>query len=159
MVRDVLLRELDAGGNAVKSLGTPAAPKDATFTDNTTVPKAAAGSGSPGTSLLAAPADHVHPSPAPMRVAASGTTTIAANSRVTLATITRTGKEVFTTGGFGYVRDDVAGVTWENEVNGADHIALYHERTGKPNELQFRAQNASGAARTIDWATVALSLP
>ena len=45
----------------------------------------------------------------------------------------------------------------ENEVNGADHIATYHERTAQTDELNFRAVNASGTARTIDWATVAVA--
>ena len=44
----------------ISNLGTPTAAGDATKTDNTTVPLANAGTGSPGTSLLAAPVDHVH---------------------------------------------------------------------------------------------------
>lgn len=154
--RDVLRRPLDADGHPVSALGAPAAPRDATFTDNTSVPKPAAGVGAPGASLLAAPADHVHPAPTPMRIVAKGTTTVAAGARVTLATFKRAPGELFTPGGFAFVKDDVAGVTWENEVDGATHIATYHERTANPNELAFRAMNGSGTARVIEWATVAL---
>jgi hypothetical protein len=63
MAKDVALRDLDQAGFRISNLGTPTAAGDATKTDNTAVPKAAAGAGAPGTSLLAAPADHVHPAP------------------------------------------------------------------------------------------------
>lgn len=157
MAEDVLQRPLDAANNRVRRLGTPTAARDATFTDNASTPKPDAAVGAAGASLLAAPADHVHPSPAPMRIAARGTTTVAAGARVTLATFKRAAGELFTPGGFAFVKDDVAGVTWENEVDGANHLATYHERTATLNELAFRAMNASGTARTIEWATVALS--
>jgi hypothetical protein len=62
MARDVALRELDQAGFRIVNLGTPTAANDATKTDNTTIPRASTGTGAPGTSLLAAPADHVHPS-------------------------------------------------------------------------------------------------
>jgi hypothetical protein len=61
MARDIAQRELDQAGFKIGNLGTPISPGDATKTDNTSMPKPAAGSGSPGTSFLAAPADHVHP--------------------------------------------------------------------------------------------------
>src|SRR5512142_3043622 len=61
MARDVALRELDQAGFRISNLGNPAAPGDATKTDNATVPRRNAGAGAAGTSLLAAPADHVHP--------------------------------------------------------------------------------------------------
>src|SRR5215471_6886000 len=64
MSKDVAQRELDQAGFKVSNLGNPTAAGDATKTDNTTVPHAASGTGSPGTSLLAAPADHVHPAAA-----------------------------------------------------------------------------------------------
>jgi|SRR5579871_123694 len=64
MAKDVAQRELDQAGFRISNLGTPTAADDATKTDNTSVPKPASGTGSPGTSLLAAPADHVHPAPA-----------------------------------------------------------------------------------------------
>jgi hypothetical protein len=64
MARDVAERELDQAGFRILNLGNPASAGDATKTDNTTVPQAASGAGSPGASLLAAPADHVHPAPA-----------------------------------------------------------------------------------------------
>jgi hypothetical protein len=157
MSRDVQERPLDANGHAVRNLGAPTAAKDATFTDNETVPSAIGRTASAGTSLLAAPADHAHDHPAPTRVAAAGKTVLAPGARVTLATIKREPQELFPPGGYVFVRDDVNGVTWENEVNGADHIATYHERTGTPNELRFRALNASDKARTVEWATVALA--
>lgn len=159
MIRDVLQRPADASGNQIKNLGTPNDPGDATFTDNATPPVAAAAKAAPGVSRLAAAADHVHPDPAPTRVAASGVTTIAAGARVTLAKFKRAAGEVFPPGGYVFVRDDKEGVTWENEVTGADNIATYHERTAVKDELRFRGFNASAEARTIEWATVALTPP
>ena len=64
MSKDVAQRELDQANFKISNLGTPTAAGDATKTDNTTVPLANSGTGSPGTSLLAAPVDHVHPSAA-----------------------------------------------------------------------------------------------
>ena len=64
MSKDVAQRELDQAGFKISNLGNPTAAGDATKTDNTTVPLAGSGAGSPGTSLLAAPADHVHPAAA-----------------------------------------------------------------------------------------------
>jgi hypothetical protein len=61
MARDVAQRELDQAGFRISNLGTPTAAGDATRTDNATVPRASAGGGAAGASLLAAPADHVHP--------------------------------------------------------------------------------------------------
>src|SRR5215471_8034234 len=61
MSKDVAQRELDQAGFRISNLGNPAAAGDATKTDNSTVPRANTGGGSPGTSLLAAPADHIHP--------------------------------------------------------------------------------------------------
>jgi hypothetical protein len=159
MIRDVLQHAVDAANNPVKNLGRPIDPGDATFTDNVTPPSPTGPSPSPGASRLAAPADHVHGDPAPMRVAASGIATIAAGARVTLGKFTRTAGEMFPPGGFVFVKDDKDGVTWENEVTGADHIATYHERTGTRDELRFRGFNGSDKSRTIEWAAVALALP
>ena len=64
MSKDVAQRELDQAGFKISNLGNPTAAGDATKTDNTTIPLANAGTGSPGTSLLAAPVDHVHPAAA-----------------------------------------------------------------------------------------------
>jgi hypothetical protein len=64
MSKDVAQRELDQANLKISNLGTPTAAGDATKTDNTTVPLANSGTGSPGTSLLAAPVDHVHPAAA-----------------------------------------------------------------------------------------------
>jgi hypothetical protein len=61
MAKDIAVRELDQAGFKISNLGTPTAAGDATKTDNSTTPLPNAGSGSPGMSLLAAPADHVHP--------------------------------------------------------------------------------------------------
>jgi hypothetical protein len=61
MSKDVAQRELDQAGFRISNLGTPTAAGDATKTDNASAPLANAGAGSPGSSLLAAPADHVHP--------------------------------------------------------------------------------------------------
>ena len=64
MSKDVAQRELDQAGFKISNLGNPTAAGDATKTDNTAVPLANSGSGSPGSSFLAAPADHVHPAAA-----------------------------------------------------------------------------------------------
>lgn len=157
--RDVCQRPVDAGGFVVSNLGEPQARGDATFTDIASAPRAIARAAAPGKSLLAAPADHEHASPAPLRIAASGKTTVAAGARVTLATIKRDGKELFAPGGYVYIKDDRDGATWESEVNGASHIATYHERTGIEDEVRFCAVNASPSAHTIEWATLALAMP
>ncbi|HVT61988.1 MAG TPA: hypothetical protein VHD33_00670 [Legionellaceae bacterium] len=57
---DVLQRLLDANGNRIANIGAPTTANDATHTDNTTNPSNPAAAASAGTSLLAAPADHVH---------------------------------------------------------------------------------------------------
>lgn len=61
MAKDVAQRELDQSGFRISHLGDPAAAGDATKTDNATIPRPDSGAGAPGASLLAAPADHVHP--------------------------------------------------------------------------------------------------
>jgi hypothetical protein len=61
MAKDVAARDLDQAGHRISNLGDPTDPADATRVDTKSTPKAAAGSGAPGTSLLAAAADHVHP--------------------------------------------------------------------------------------------------
>ena len=61
MSQDVAQRDLDLSGFRVLKVGDPQAPGDATRTDNTTVPQPNAITGLAGQSLLAAPADHVHP--------------------------------------------------------------------------------------------------
>jgi hypothetical protein len=63
MARDVARRQLNQGGFRITNLGDPQAPADATRTDNRTPPNQTSGSGAPGNSLLASPADHVHPMP------------------------------------------------------------------------------------------------
>ena len=61
MSRDVAQRDLDQSGFRISNLGAPQAAGDATATDNKSLPLPDSASGSPGASLLAAPADHVHP--------------------------------------------------------------------------------------------------
>jgi len=61
MANDVAQRNLDQNGHLISNLGDPHAAGDATKTDNATVPLANATVGFAGQSLLAAPADHVHP--------------------------------------------------------------------------------------------------
>jgi len=61
MAKDVAQRDIDQSGFRISNLGDPNAPGDATKTDNATVPQANATVGFAGQSLLAAPADHVHP--------------------------------------------------------------------------------------------------
>jgi hypothetical protein len=161
-VEDVLRHELDAGGHRIRNLGKPTRDCDVTYTDNESTPQPL-GKAAAGRSRLAAPADHVHPAAAfsmPLRVAASGKKVFVADgARVTLATFKRKEGELFTPGGFIWVRDDANGVTWETEVEGPEHISAYHERTDKPDELRFKAHNGSKRGRTIDWATLALAPP
>jgi hypothetical protein len=160
---DVLARPLNAAEKRVRRLGTPTEVGDATFTDNTSTPNADSGSGSPGTSLLAAAADHVHPASSnsgsgPFRMVLWSTTTIAAGARITIATFSRNPNEVFAPGAFVWVRDSVPGVTWESGVNAAGHIATYYQRTANAAELALCGTNASSNARTIDWAAVAMAV-
>ncbi|HEY0714885.1 MAG TPA: hypothetical protein VGF45_19550, partial [Polyangia bacterium] len=159
----MLARDVDAGGHRIRNLGKPSGEGDLTYTDNQSDPQPLGKAASPGKSRLAAPADHVHPAAAfsmPLRVAASGKKVfLAAGARVTLATLKRKEGELFTPGGFLWVRDDANGVTWETEVSGPENISAYHERTGKPDELRFMGHNGSKHGRTIDWATLALAPP
>jgi hypothetical protein len=61
MARDIASRDIDLAGFRIANLGNPAAAGDATRTDNLRVPRPSGFTGSAGASLLAAPADHVHP--------------------------------------------------------------------------------------------------
>src|SRR5918911_70641 len=61
MAKDVAARDLDQTGHRIANLGDPKDGGDATKVDLKSMPKPAYGSGSPGTSLLAAAADHAHP--------------------------------------------------------------------------------------------------
>ena len=61
MSRDVAQRDLDQSGFRILKIGDPKSPGDVTRTDNESVPQPDAITGSPGQSLFAAPADHVHP--------------------------------------------------------------------------------------------------
>jgi hypothetical protein len=158
MSDDVLRRSLDANKRRVRNLGAPEQPGDATFTDNSTPPAPPGPEARAGTSLLAAPADHVHPGGLPLRIAARGITTVASGARVTLAVVKRQPGELFPSGGFVFIKDDAEGVSWENKVDGATDVTTYHERTKNPNEFTFRAKNASEHTHTIEWATVALAV-
>jgi hypothetical protein len=61
MAKDVARRDLDMAGQRILNVGPPQASTDATHIDTGAVPLPASGAGSPGRSLLAAAADHVHP--------------------------------------------------------------------------------------------------
>jgi len=62
MAQDVAQRDLNLGGFRISNLGDPATAGDATRTDNVHNPLAASARNvSPGTSVLASPADHIHP--------------------------------------------------------------------------------------------------
>lgn len=60
MIEEVLRRPLDADGNRVFGLPAPSAIGEPTYVDLVSAPQAN-GTAAPGSSLLAAPADHVHP--------------------------------------------------------------------------------------------------
>src|SRR5947207_12374153 len=159
MAEDLLRRTLNAAERRVRDLGVPEQERDATFTDNTTPPAPSGREARPGKSLLAAPADHVHPESTLLRIAARGITTVASGARVTLAVVKRQPGELFPSGGFVFIKDDAEGVSWENKVDGATDVTTYHERTKNPNEFTFRAKNASEHTHTIEWATVGLTVP
>lgn len=59
MAGELLRTDLDANSKRVVNLGSPLAPQSATYTDNASIPLPN-GVASPGASLLASPADHVH---------------------------------------------------------------------------------------------------
>lgn len=62
MAKDVAQRLLDLAGLRISNLGTPTEAGDATRTDNVQAPLPASRRNvAAGTSLLASPADHVHP--------------------------------------------------------------------------------------------------
>lgn len=60
MSTEVLRSDVDADGKQIANLGAPTASQGATYTDNLSVPLPN-GVASPGSSFLAAAADHVHP--------------------------------------------------------------------------------------------------
>jgi hypothetical protein len=60
-VRDVAQRDLDMAGFRIVNVGEPKEEGEFTTVDLDSVPKRSGGKGSPGKSLLAAAADHVHP--------------------------------------------------------------------------------------------------
>src|SRR5438105_1575489 len=98
--QDVLARPVNADGHPIHNVGRPERPGDATFTDNVSLPLPNAARGTAGKSLVAAAADHVHPSAALLRIAANGVTVLAPGARVTLAKVKRIPGELFTPGGF-----------------------------------------------------------
>ncbi len=57
---ELLQKPLDANGKVISNLGVPTTEKDATYTDLVTDPADVGATAAPGTSKLAAPADHVH---------------------------------------------------------------------------------------------------
>ncbi len=58
--KELLLRNLDADGKEIESLGTPTAPQSATFTDNATPTEPVGATSDPGASFVAAAQDHTH---------------------------------------------------------------------------------------------------
>lgn len=60
MANDEAQRQLDMSNLRILNLGDPTTANDATKTDNTTSPGAPAAAAAAGSSLKAAPADHVH---------------------------------------------------------------------------------------------------
>ena len=61
MAKDVAQREIDLAGFRIANLGDPTDAGDATKTDNLRTPLPGRRNGSAGSSVLAAPADHIHP--------------------------------------------------------------------------------------------------
>lgn len=155
MDRDVQQRPLDANGHGVHNLGRPQAANDATYTDNVTVPAPCAPVGLAGASLLAAAADHVHPSPVPLRVVASGTATIASGARATLAEVARSANEVFCPAHV-FLSDNEARASWGG-VGNLSQIVVYYEGAEHPNKVSIVAVNDAPTALTIEWAVVALT--
>ncbi|MCI0557935.1 MAG: hypothetical protein MN733_05525 [Nitrososphaera sp.] len=92
-----------------------------------------------------------------VRVLASGQTTIAALTTVTLATMTRfpTDRLSFHL----YLLDDVNGANFSPGFSflGIDSVRAYFERTATPNQVLFKASNAHLTQnRTIDWTVLAV---
>lgn len=61
MAKDVAQRDRDLAGFRIGNVADPMAEGDLTKVDGRSTPRANSGGGSPGTSFLAAAADHVHP--------------------------------------------------------------------------------------------------
>ncbi|HEY0714886.1 MAG TPA: hypothetical protein VGF45_19555 [Polyangia bacterium] len=59
--KDVAMRDLDMAGFRIVNLGEPKEEGEFTSVDLEAIPKRSSGRGSPGKSLFAAAADHVHP--------------------------------------------------------------------------------------------------
>jgi hypothetical protein len=160
--KDLLVRILDAGGFRLVRLGKPAAPGDATLTDNETLPKEVAPVGAPGQSLLAAAADHIHPAVVSFRIAASGTTEIPPNKAVPLAELVREPGELVLPNGLVFPETDLnIAVGGGLDVPGGPFVAViatWHQRSGNGNHLSFLAFNRSLAPVSITWASVAVRL-
>jgi hypothetical protein len=60
-VKDIARRDIDMAGHRIVNLGAPKEEGEFTTVDLESMPKRSGGKGSPGKSLLAAAADHVHP--------------------------------------------------------------------------------------------------
>lgn len=93
-----------------------------------------------------------------LRVIASGSTLIGANSTVTLVTFTRIqGERVWPS--YFLVESDAGVVIDEGDgAVGANGIFLFVERTANANEASLRATNESLlVARTVDWALMGLA--
>jgi len=159
---DLLERTLNAGGNRITNVGTPEEQGDATLVDNRTVPSRFALEGVPGQSLLAAPADHMHPAPFLARIAASGVTYVPGRSTVSLADFERQPGELFLPNGLVWLIDDLP-IAWSAGYDvpidpQAALVATWHARNQRANALSLMAANRSPDPVQIAWASIGYTL-
>lgn len=87
-----------------------------------------------------------------IRQIAKGSTSVAALSTVTLATITRNTGELLSV--YAFIATNTAGIELYQGVAPtlADRVGVYLEKTANANEVLLRANNTnSTTARTVDW--------
>lgn len=91
-----------------------------------------------------------------IRVLASGTTLINANSVVNLATVTRFPTERLSI--FLFATNDVNGLGFAESLTGGE-VRGFFDRTTTPNQCIARAGNSNLlASRTVDWAVVGIRI-
>jgi len=91
-----------------------------------------------------------------IRSLSNSTTVIAGGATVTLATVTRDPTETLFVCLF--VSTSTAGVQFSpGTVPGADGVRTWFERTAVADEVNLRAQNVAGVARTLDWNIIGIT--
>jgi len=161
--KDLLERDLSAASRRIADLGDPVAPRDATYTDNFTVPLPDALQATPGRSLLAAPIDHVHPAPVAMRLAAFGTSDVPSRTIFLLATLKLEPGEVLLPTGLVFASASAPPLSLAGSLSlpqgpDAPILLTWHICTANEREFAFVAFNTTADVRPISWASLALRL-